>query len=354
MSTTEIPDSTSAGPSPRPTRDATVPDTMSAVVGERYGAPEELRVDTIAVPAPGPDQVVLRVAGASTNALDWHLVTAQPFFVRAMLGIRRPKQPTPGNDVSGTVVAVGSNVTSRQIGEEVFGNCWRGACAEYAVASANQLELVPTGVDVAESSTVGVAAFTALQAVRDHGEIGAGDRVVIIGASSGVGVFAIQLAVAAGAEVTAVTSTANLDLARSLGAHHVVDRTTTDPVAAVVGGQVAPYDVVLDLAGALPPRKILPALTERGRFVLVGGRKTGHLWPLVTMPALAIRSRLSKRTLRVFTASETPEDRVVLAAKLADGSLRPVIGERIGLDGVARAIRSHGDRTAVAKILVQP
>lgn len=348
------PTSTNTDPCSEPAVEVIVPTSMRAAVGERYGPPEEIVVDDVRVPEPAADQVLVRVAGASTNALDWHVVTATPFFVRAMAGIRRPKAPIPGNDVSGTVVAVGAEATRFAVGDAVFGSCWRGACAEYVAVRERDLEPVPDGVDVAEASTVGVAAFTALQAVRDQAEIQPGHRALVIGSSSGCGVFTVPLVVAAGGEVTAVCSTTNVELARSLGAHHVVDRTTTDVAIEVAAGRLEPFDVIIDLAGAEPPRRVVRSLTATGRYVMVGGRKTGHLWPLAVWPMLKLRSVFSKRTTLMFTATEPPEDRRELAALLVEGTIRPVISERVGLDGVAAAIRSHGDRTATAKILVTP
>ena len=214
--------------------------TMRAAVHERYGRPRTSSpCAPCRCPSVGPDDVLVRVGAASVNALDWHYVTGLPMFARPTLGLRRPKRQVPGADVAGVVEAVGSAVTRFQPGDRVFGEVSGGAFAEYVVAPADWLVPVPEGVEIEQAATIGVAAETALQGLRDWGRLQAGQRVLVNGASGGVGSFAVQLAKALGAShVTAVCSTGNVEAARRAGADRVVDYTRED--VAVAGGDLRP------------------------------------------------------------------------------------------------------------------
>src|SRR5689334_25236281 len=272
------PPAVAAEPAPRHTLSA--PASMRAAVHEAYGPPEEVvTVRTVPVPEVGPDDVLVTVGAASVNALDWHYVTGLPMFARPTLGLRRPKRQVPGADVAGTVEAVGSAVTRFQPGDRVFGEVSGGAFAEYVVAPAEWLVPVPEGVAVETAATVGVAAETALQGLRDWGRLQPGQRVLVNGASGGVGSFAVQLAKALGAShVTAVCSTGNVEAARRGGADRVVDYTREDVRAL---GET--FDLFFDNAGSLTLRDSRKLLTPRGTYVMVTSPKSKWLHPMPRM-----------------------------------------------------------------------
>ena len=220
---------------------------MKAFIYERYGPPETLRMGEVDKPAPNADEVLVKVRAASVNAADWHLLRGKPLFSRATLGWLRPKHQIPGVNIAGQVEAVGSAVTRFQPGDEVYANLLDhgyGGFAEYVSVPVDIMSLKPANLSFEEAAAVPMAAVTALQGLGHHGALHPGQQVLINGATGGVGSFAVQIAKAYGAEVTAVTSTPNLDLVRSLGAHHVVDYTTTD-----VADSGRRYDRILDTVG---------------------------------------------------------------------------------------------------------
>ena len=227
-----------------------VPATMEAIVQDRYGTPEVLELRSIPTPEPGPGQVLIEVVSSSVNAYDWHMTTGTPYMARSVAGLTRPKNPIPGADVAGVVRSVGGDVSGLQPGDEVFGEIGHGAFAEFAVASPRALTLKPVGVDFQAAAATPLAALTALQGLRDHGGVGAGTRVLVNGASGGVGTFAVQIAKALGAEVTAVCSTGKVEMVASIGADRVIDYTSQD-FTELVGDQ----DVLLDNAGMRPWRE---------------------------------------------------------------------------------------------------
>jgi NADPH:quinone reductase-like Zn-dependent oxidoreductase len=253
-----------------------VPTTMRAATYHRYGRPEEvLSVTEVPVPEVGPADVLVEVRSASVNALDWHFTTGLPMFARPTLGLRRPKQSIPGADVAGVVAAVGDEVARFRVGDDVFGHIGE-TFAEYAVAPADFLVAKPANLSFEEASTIGVAAETALQGLRDWGRLREGDRVLINGASGGVGTFAVQLAKALGAgHVTAVCSTHNVETAARIGADRVVDYTREDATATRER-----YDLIFDNAGVWPLRTCGRMLADGGSYVMVSSPKSRWLHPL--------------------------------------------------------------------------
>ncbi len=244
--------------------------TMRAVVQESYGAADVLRIEQIARPVPEPGEILVQVHAAGLDRGTWHLLTGKPYLMRIIgFGFRRPKSRVPGLDVAGTVVEVGSAVTRFAAGDEVFGIS-RGSFAEYAVVREDKLAPKPTNLGFEHAAVVPISGGTALQALRDSGRIEPGQQVLVIGASGGVGSYAVQLAKAFGAEVTGVASTGKLDLVRSLGADRVIDYTRED-----FADGVHRYDLVIDIGGNATLRRLRRALAPRGTLVIVGGEEGG-------------------------------------------------------------------------------
>jgi len=317
--------------------------TMKAVVADRYGGPEVLEMREVATPAVGPGDVLVAVRATTLQPLDWHYVRGKPHFMRLESGLRTPKRTIHGADVAGVVAAVGAEVDDLAPGEEVFGWCDGGALAELVAVPRDHLERVPEGVSLDHAATIGVAAFTALQSVRDHGRVAAGDRVLVVGASSGVGHFAVQLSKAAGAHVTGVCSTRNLEMARGVGADDVIDRTTTDWAA---GDER--WDVIIQVAGDVPYATGRRVLAPGGRYVVAGGNWTR----LATVFfRLLVRSRFDRR-LVVCRADENATDLRVLRDMLETGTLRPVIDRRFPLADAAEALRYVEEGRASGKVVV--
>jgi NADPH:quinone reductase-like Zn-dependent oxidoreductase len=324
--------------------------TMTAVVQDRYGsAPEDvLRLAEIDPPSLAADQVLVRVHAASVDRGTWHLMAGLPYPIRlAGFGVRRPKYANPGRSLAGTVEAIGAGVTGFAPGEAVFGT---GAAtfAEYAVAGTGTLAPKPVNLTYDQAATVPVSGMTALQAVRDHGRVRAGEKVLIIGASGGVGSFAVQIAKAFGAEVTGVASTAKLDLVRALGADHVLDHTRADFAD---GGPR--FDVILDIGGNARLRHLRRALTPHGRLVIVGGETAGRLLGGSGRQIRAtLLSPLVSQTLGTFIAKETAADLTALAELVEAGTLTPAIDRIYPLAETAAAIRHLLDGRARGKLAV--
>ncbi len=243
--------------------------TMRAVVQRRYGTADEFRIDRIHAPVPGENEVLVEVRGAGLDRGTWHLMTGLPYLGRVAFGLRRPKNPVPGIDVSGTVRAVGRNARKFRVDDEVFGVA-RGSFAELAVAREDKLALKPSGLSFQKAGVVAVSATTALQALRDVGRVKRGDKILIVGASGGVGTYAVQLAKAMGAHVTAVASTAKVEVVKSIGADEVVDYTNTDFAATPTR-----YDLVLDIGGSSSVSRPRRVLAPKGTLVIVGGEDAG-------------------------------------------------------------------------------
>ena len=311
---------------------------MRAVVFERYGPPGDvLRVADVEEPAIGARDALVRVRAASVNPADWHLIRGAPYVARLSFGPRRPRHPVPGSDLAGVVEAVGSEVTELREGDEVYGSPFPsfGAFAERARVPADGLAPAPEALSPAEAAAVPVAGLTALQGLRDHARVRAGQRVLIIGASGGVGSFAVQIAAALGAEVTGVSSAGNLDLVRALGAAHVIDYARED-----VTRVSETYHVVLQVAGTASPAACRRALTRDGTLVQISGDGDGRwIAPLGRMLAGRLLSPVVRQRLTSFTARPKADDLRFLAGLIESGAVRPVIDRTWSLDEVPEAVR---------------
>ena len=323
------------------------PTTMRAVAQHRYGNTDVLEVRVVDTPAPGDGQVLIRVAAASVNPLDWHFMTGTPYAVRLLAGIRRPRQAIRGADVAGTVAAVGAGVDGLVPGDRVMGTAG-GSFAEWALAKPGSLALLPQNTSFADAAAMPIAAITALQALRDHAGIEPGDRVLVNGAAGGVGTFAVQLAVAMGAEVTGVCSSHNVEMVRELGAGRVFDYTAEDWVD---GSQ---YDVIVDNVGNRSLGDCIRTLVGGGRYVMVSGPKDNRwLDPFRRLVTGKLRFLRSGRSFRQFTANVTSTDLAELLRFVAAGQVRPVIDRTVALDGVPDALSYLGTGHARAKVVVE-
>ncbi len=307
---------------------------MKAVIHERYGGPDVLRVGDVTVPEPAPGQVLVRVRAAAVNPGDGYLVRGVPYVTRMIAqGVRRPRRPVPGADVAGEVEAFGDGVTRFAPGDAVFGFC-QGAFAEFALVPEHALAPKPAGITFEQAAAVPTAAFTALQGLRDRGRIHPGQRVLIVGASGGVGTFAVQLAKAFGAHVTGVCSRRNVDLVRSAGADHIVDYTREDFASG--SGR---FDLVLDMVGDRPLSAAVRALTPRGTYVVVGAPAARSLTGMGRFAEALMRTPFTRRRLRPLFSSPSGEDLALLADLLAAGQLLPVIDREYDLHDAAEALR---------------
>lgn len=322
---------------------------MKAIVQHRYGPPETLEVEEVPTPVPGEGEVLVRVRAAGVNAGDWHLMRADPFIVRiAMGGLLRPRHKILGSDVAGTVEAVGPGVTRFQAGDRVFGDLSGsgfGAFAEMACAREDVFVPVPDGVDFDQAAAVPVAAGAALRSLRDKGRIGPGQRVMIHGASGGVGTFAIQIAKVFGATVTGVCSTRNVDMVRSLGADRVIDYTRED-LSSAGGG----YDLILDTAAHHPLSTYQALLGPQGAYVMVGG-------PVSSMFRVMLKGRWVTRgtgqRMEFFLSEANRQDLETLAGWMGSGAVRAAIQRSFSLDQVPDAIRFLEERRSSGKVVIQ-
>ena len=322
--------------------------TMKAIVRERYGSPEVLELKDVARPVVDDDSVLVRVRAASINAYDWHMMRGSPSLVRMMAGLRKPKSSAMGVDLAGQVEAVGKNVTQFRPGDEVFGSRV-GSLAEYVRATAKSfLAPKPAGLTFEQAAAVPLAATTALQGLRDKGQLKPGQRVLINGASGGVGTFAVQIAKALGAHVTAVCSTSKADMARSLGADEVIDYTREDFTRR---GQR--YDLILDVAatGSLSSR--MRALEPNGILVAVGSADGGGMASIaVGLLEAAVRSRFGSQKMPFFLAHNSMEDLLLLKELIEAGKVRPVIDRTYPLSETADAMRYLEEGHARGKVVV--
>ena len=308
--------------------------TMRAVVQEAYGGAEVLRPAVRPLPRTlRDDEVLVRVHAAGLDRGTWHLMTGTPYAVRLAMGLRRPRQPVPGLDLAGTVAAVGTAVTGFAVGDEVYG-IGSGTFAEFAVAKAAKLAPMPVALTHEQAATVPVSAITALQAVTDLAKVQPGQRVLVTGASGGVGSYAVQIAVAAGAEVTGVSSGAKADLVLSLGATHVLDY-TRDDFAAVADR----YDVIIDIAGNASLSRLRKALTPRGTAVLVGGEDAGPIIGMGRQLRALVVSLFVGQRLTMRIPRESAADLERLSALIEAGHVTPSVGATYPLDQAATAMR---------------
>lgn len=326
--------------------------TMRAVTQRTYGSADVMTIETIDRPTIEKDEVLIEVVAAGLDRGVWHLMTGLPYLIRIMgYGFTKPKNPVPGADVSGRVAAIGSEVTRFAVGDEVFGIA-DGSFAQYAKANESKLVGKPSNVSFEHAATATISGITALQALTTVGQVKAGQHVLIIGASGGVGSFAVQLAKKLGATVTGVASTKKLDTVRSLGADHVIDYTTT-----TIDQGDHRYDLIIDTGGRNPLARIRRALSENGTLVIVGGedgdRLTGGIGRQLRA---AILSPLVKQRLAFFMSKESLEYIEPLAEYLADGSVVSSIGQRFALDQTPDALRAMeaGTLTAKSVITVRP
>lgn len=320
---------------------------MKAIVNHTYGPPEVLRLDHVDTPVPTDDQVLVGVEAAGVNRGDWHATTGLPRIVRvAEFGVLRPTVAVRGTDLAGTVTAVGRDVRRFRPGDVVFG--WAdGAFAEHAVTTADRLAATPSRMSATQAAALPTTGATALQAVRDVAAVRARHRVLVVGASGGVGSFAVQIARALGAQVTGVTSTRNVELVRSLGATHVVDYTTRD----VVDGPER-YDVIIDAAGSHGPSAWRRVLTSTGTLVLIGGPQGRWVGGMLRFAAALALSRAVPQRLVPLFSSPRGADLADLAELVAAGALTPVLDRTFALPDAPDAIRHVGAGHTRGKIVI--
>jgi NADPH:quinone reductase-like Zn-dependent oxidoreductase len=326
---------------------ATQAATMQAVVQYQYGSAGVLQLADIPRPEINDDEVLLRVHAAGLDRGTWHLMTGRPYLGRLAFGVRRPSNLVPGLDVAGTVVAIGSAVTRFSVGDEVFG-FGRGTFAQYAAAREDRLAVKPRNLSFVQAAVVPVSAGTALQALSDHGRIAHAQRVLVVGASGGVGSYAVQIAKAIGAVVTAVASTQKLDLLRSLGADHVIDYTRDD-----FADGPARYDLIVDIAGNPTLSRLRRALTPTGTLVIVGGEDGGNFSGGMNrqLRALALSPFIRQR-LTMFIAKQRTSDLERLTELIEAGMMMPHIDHTYPLDQVPDAMRHLEAGKARGKIAI--
>ena len=320
---------------------------MKAIVYSSYGPPDVLRLEDIPKPAPGDDDVVMRVRASTVNPADWHFMRGTPYLIRLMSGLRKPKITQLGIDVAGEVEVVGRNVTQFKPGDHVFGWC-HGAFAEYAKIPASSIVTTPTGVTFEQAACVPVAAVTALQGLRNKGRIQPGQNVLINGGSGGVGTFAVQIAKSFGAAVTAVCSTRNVEMVRSIGADRVIDYTRE---SFTEGDQR--YDLILDNAGNHSLSEIRRVLRPKGRYVQVGGPDKGQwIGPMAAPLKALVFSGIASQKFVMFIAKGNRDDMTTVSDLIEAGKMTPVIDRRYGLSDVADAIRYLEEGHARGKVVI--
>lgn len=338
---------TPAETSPADPTGTTPPTGMRAVVQDRYGSADTLELRTVDRPVVAPSHVLIEVHAAGVDRGVEHLMTGRPYAVRLGFGLTKPKQPVPGLDVAGRVVAVGDEVTRFRVGDRVFGIAI-GAYAEYAAAEEAKLSPIPSGITMEQAGVAAISGITALQALTDIGQVEAGQRVLVLGASGGVGTYAVQIAKAHGAEVTGVAGAAKLELVRSLGADHVIDYTATDALDGTTQ-----YDLIIDIGGRSSIRRLRRALTRTGTLVIVGGEEGGTWTGGVGRQIRAtLLSPFVRQRLTMFLSKEHHSFIDRLADHLASGEVVPAIGERFPLDRTADALRRLGSGSTTGKSVI--
>lgn len=329
-----------------PTATATSTDTMRAITRSRYGNSEVLRLARVPRPVVRDDQVLIHVHAAGIDRGTEHLMTGKPYAVRLAAGIRRPKNPVPGRDVAGTVVAVGANATRFSPGDQVYGVA-PGSFAEFAVTGEDRLAHKPANLSFAEAAVIPISAGTALQALTDAGKVQPSQSVLITGASGGVGSYAVQLAASLGAEVTGVCSSAKLDHVAALGAHHVIDYSHDD-----WADGTRHYDLILDIAGNPPVSRLRRALTPRGTAVFVGGERSGVITGMRRQLGGALLSPFIGQRLVLLLARERSSDYERLARLVESGQLRPALDRCYPLERTAYAVRRLEDGAIRGKVAI--
>jgi NADPH:quinone reductase-like Zn-dependent oxidoreductase len=335
-------------PTPDRSTDPATATTIRAVTQRAYGSADQLEVTAVERPTIAPDEVLLEVVAAGLDRGVWHLMTGMPYLIRIMgFGLTRPKHPVPGMDVAGRVVEIGSDVKRFTVGDEVFG-IGRGTFAELAAAKESKLVHKPANISFEQAAASTISGITALQALTTIGRLEPGQHVLVVGASGGVGSFAVQLAKALGATVTGVASTAKLNAVRALGADHVLDYTAHD----IDDGEHR-YDLIVDTGGRNPLTRLRRALTATGTLVIVGAeggdRLTGGIGRQLSA---AMLSPFVKQRLTFFVSKESLDFIESLAGYLARGSVNPSIGQQFDLDGVPAAIQAMEAGTLVGKTVI--
>jgi NADPH:quinone reductase-like Zn-dependent oxidoreductase len=333
---------------------------VRAVIADQYGSPAQLRLGEVDRPVPGEGQVLIRVHAASVHADVWHMIRGVPYALRLMGGgLRRPANPIPGTDAAGVIEALGPGTSRFQVGDPVFGEVvegfqWRngGTFAQYVNAPEAALERIPDGVSFVDAAAVPTSALIALFTVRNEAKVQPGERVLVNGAAGAVGQFAVQIARADGAHVTAVERTDRMDLLEQVGADEVIDGTRTDFTAGA-----ARYDVVIDIPGNHSFAKVRKVLTENGRYMLIGHDRYGaggHRW-LGSIPrvfALMARSAVSSQVPRPDFSGPGPDAMRILTAMMAEGHLHPVVGRTYPLDEAVAALEHLESGHARGKVVL--
>ena len=321
---------------------------MRAIVQTEYGSPEVLKLQEVDKPVPQANEVLIKVQAASVNASDWHLMRGTPFLLRLMFGgLFKPTVKTLGADVAGQVETVGKDVTQFQPGDEVFGDlseCGFGTFAEYVCADEMALVLMPKTITFEKAATVPAAAMAALQALRDCGQVQPGQKVLINGASGGVGSFAVQIAKALGAEVTGVGSPQKLDMLHEIGADHIIDY--TQEFVTQTGQQ---YDLILDAAAYRSFFDYLPILSAEGTYVAIGGAMAPFFQAMLLGPWIA---KMSRRTVKCLAMKPRQEDLIFVKDLLVAGKIAPFINQSYGLNEVPLAIRHLEQRQVQGKVAI--
>ena len=320
---------------------------MQAIVQRTYGSADVLGLAEIDKPEIATNEVLVKVHAAGLDRGTWHLMTGLPYLVRLAFGFRAPKNPVPGLDVAGTIVAIGSDATRFKVGDEVFGVS-RGSFAEYAAALEDKLAHKPASLSFEQAAVVPISALTALQGLRDAGRIESGQKVLIVGASGGVGTYAVQLAKAFGAEVTGVCSTAKVDLVRSIGADHVVDYTRED-----FADGVQRYDLILDIGGNRRLSRLRRALTPTGTLVIAGGEEGGKWTGGIDrqLRALAL-SLFVRQRMTMFISKENHADLATLTKFIEAGDVTPVVDKAYPLAEAPDAMRHLEAGHARGKVVI--
>ncbi|WP_256796263.1 NAD(P)-dependent alcohol dehydrogenase [Terrabacter sp. Ter38] len=321
---------------------------MKAVIQDKYGSSEVLRVADFPVPEPGDHEVLIKVRAAGLDRCTEHLMTGKPYAMRLATGLRRPKNPVSGRDVAGTVVKVGSAVTRFAPGDEVYGVA-PGSFAEYAVGPEKKLAHKPSSLTFEQAAVVPISAGTALQALRDVGKVQPGQQVLIIGASGGVGSYAVQLAKILGAQVTGVASASKADFVRSLGADHVLDYNRDD-----FADVTRHYDLILDIGGGSTLTRLRRALKRRGTAVFVGSENSGNITGMGRQLRGAVVSLFVPQRLALLMAKERASDYEQLTEHLQAGRLRATLADTYSLDRAKDAVTQLEEGKVRGKVVIVP
>jgi NADPH:quinone reductase-like Zn-dependent oxidoreductase len=325
----------------------TVGDGNQAWIQCEFGAPDVLRLHTFARPTPSDSEVLVRVHAVSLNPADWHYMRGTPYLARMVMGLRKPSAVETGTDFAGVVAQVGAAVTTVTVGDTVFGAA-NGAFRQWVTVRASRVVRKPVAVTLEQAASIPVAGITALQGVRDHGKVGPGMRVLVNGASGGVGTFAVQIAKALGAQVTGVCSSRNVELVQSLGAERVIDYTREDFTATDER-----YDVIVDMVGNHPLGALRRVLTPTGTYVMIGGSSGSWVDPLPRVAMNALYDRFGDQRMRFFIAKITAADLGAMQRLIEAGQVQPVIDKTYPFSELPQAMRYLETGRARGKVVVR-